>query len=431
MGWWNKKIIDMAENFDSLSTLLQLVQPGLTPDELYALASQPNQAEWQALIAEAELQDVAPFLYTLLLDLSKSHGLEIPQKERLHQAYLSTAARNMLALHDTEIILNALQEAGLPAAGLKGIYLLEQVYPTIAARSMSDIDILIKKQDLAACIRLMKNLGYIPDTYFNLEDENLDIKHLPPMMKPGSPAVEAHWTLLEEHEPFTIDIEALWERMLAAKIANVEVLSLGVEDLVLHLCLHLTYQHYLQLGLRSLLDIALVLHKYREEIDWDKLVQIANTWGAERVTALTLKLLESHLNAAIPQEVYPALMPEGIESALLEQARRQLLERERFADRFTPVLLELSANKGLFSKIKIGLQRVFLPRLTLARLYNVPPDSPKIAGLYFVRLKYLVRNYGRTLLRLQSGADGVETARQKAEISNSLHSWLTQHREDN
>ena len=420
----------MTETFDPLSALLQLVQPGLSPDELYALAAQHNQAEREALIAEAELQEVAPFLYTLLLDLNNSHGLQIPQKERLHQSYLATAARNMLALHDAEIIFKASQKAGIPAAGLKGIFLLEQVYPSIGARSMSDIDILVKRQDLAGCLNLMKSLGYSPETYFSLEDENIDIKHLPPMSKRSGPLVEVHWTLLEEDEPFTIDAAALWERMLPAKIANVEAMCLGVEDLVLHLCLHLTYQHYLQLGLRGLLDIALVLQKFRAEIDWQKLVRIAKSWETERVTALTFKLLESQLNLAIPQDVYPALVAEEIEPDLLEKARVQLLERVRFEDHFTPDLLELSANKGFFSKVKIGLQRVFLPRLTLARLYNVPPDSPKITGLYWVRLKYLVRNYGKTLLRLQSGAEGVESARQKAEISNSLHSWLTRSGQD-
>ncbi|HHX09405.1 MAG TPA: nucleotidyltransferase family protein, partial [Chloroflexi bacterium] len=124
----------MAENFDPLRALLQLVQPGLSPDELYALAAQLNPEQWQALIAEAELQGVMPYLYTLLLDLNNSHGFQIPQKERLHQSYLATAARNMLALHDAEIILNTLQEAGISAAGLKGVYLLEQVYPSIGAR---------------------------------------------------------------------------------------------------------------------------------------------------------------------------------------------------------------------------------------------------------------------------------------------------------
>ena len=416
---------DMAENFDSLTFLLQLLTPGYSVEQQSVLAAQPDPGQWEEIIAEAQLQDLAPFLYSLLLNLNTLPGLDIPQKEELHQSYLATVAQNMRALHDAESVFAALRQAGIPAAGLKGIYLLEHAYPNIGARSMNDIDLLVRKPDLAACISVLQGLGYTPSSYFSLDDENLDAKHLPPMEKASGPAVEAHWTLLEEDEPFTIDAAALWARSVPAKIANVDALALGVEDLILHLCLHLTYQHYLNLGLRGLLDVAMVIHKFQSQIDWDDLVRIAKSWGSERVTALTLKLVETQLNVPIPAVVFSALVAEGIEPDLLENARLQLFDRLRLNDHFTPDLLELSAQNNLISKVKIGLRRVFIPRRALARIYNVPPNSPKIVYFYWIRVKYLLRNYGKTVLSLQRGEAGTQPARQKAEISKSLHAWMT------
>lgn len=418
----------MTATFDPLNILLKLVEPGLSSDQLSALTATLDEDQWQALIAEADRQNITPYLYTLLVNLNISHGMEIPQREKLNKLHLSNTVRNMLIVHDAEIILRTLQKAGIPAVGLKGIYLLENVYPNIGSRSMNDIDLLVRKQDLPKCLEVMRKLGYQTVTYFSLADENIDTKHVPPMKKGSGPLVELHWTLLEEDEPFTIDAEALWQRAVPATIANVDAFALGVEDLILHLCMHLTYLHYLNLGLRGLLDIALVIHKFRLEIDWQKLVWIARSWGAERVSALTLKLVETQLNIAIPAEVIPALIPEGIEPFLLENARRQLLERVSFDDHFTPDLVEMSAQKCLFSKIKIGLQRVFIPRLSLARVYNIPPNSPKILRCYWTRLKYLIRNYGKTVVRLQRGEAGTEPARQKAEVSNSLHEWMSSHK---
>jgi len=415
----------MLKNFDRLSAFLQLVQPALSTDQRYALAAQLDPQQWQALITEAQLQDLAPFLYSLLLNLNTPHGLDIPQKEELHQSYLATVAQNMRALHDAENVFAALRQAGISAAGLKGIYLLEHAYPNIGARSMNDIDLLVRKPDLAACISVLQGLGYTPSSYFSLDDENLDAKHFPPMEKARGPAVEVHWTLLEEDEPFTIDTAALWARTVPAKIANVDALALGLEDLLLHLCLHMTYQHYLNLGLRGLLDVAMVIHKFQSQIDWDDLVRIAKSWGSERVTALTLKLVETQLNVPIPPEVFSALVPEGIEPDLLEKARLQLFDRLRLNDHFTPDLLELSAQTNLLSKIKIGLQRVLIPRRALARTYNVPPNSPKIVYFYWIRVKYLLRNYGKTVLSFQREETGTQPARQKAEISKSLHAWMT------
>ncbi len=419
--------METIENLDGLTALLRLVTPGLSADLRFALAAQYDPPRWDALIAEAHKQGVAPYLHTILRrpNFAKKH--ETGHTEQLRQSYLFIAAQNMLTLRDAEIILTAFQKSGIPAAGLKGIFLLENVYDDVGARSMNDIDLLVRKQDLPQCLKLMRELGYETISWFNLADENIDTKHVPPMTKPGGTAVELHWTLLEEDEPFTIDADALWQRTVPATLAGVDALALGIEDLILHLCLHLTYQHFLKLGLRGLLDVALVIHNFRPEIDWQKLVRTAQSWGAERVTALTLKLVETQLSVPIPAEVITALAPQGIEPSLLEEARLQLLERARFEDHFTPDLVEMSAKKGLLAKVKIGLQRVFIPRLALARIYNVSPTSPKILWFYVERLNYLVRSYGKTVLRLQRGEKGTEPARQKAEISKSLHEWMKPH----
>ncbi len=414
----------MLEIFDPLRALLRILEAGRPADERYEFLCQFQPPQWEALIDEAAGQSLTPYLYRLLVEHEERNDLKLPQKDQLHLSYLSTAVRNTLILHEAQVLLSSLNKVGIAVAGLKGVFLLENVYGDIGARSMNDTDLLLKKQDLSACIEILQGLGYTPSTYFSLNDENTDTKHLPPMQKPGGTLVEVHWTLLEENEPFTIDAKTLWERAMPATIAEVDALALCVEDLILHLCLHLTYQHYLQLGLRSLLDVALVIHKFREEIDWQKLVQIAKSWGSERVTALTLKLVETLLNVPTPAEIYSALVPEGFDSELLENARALLLNREQFTDQLTPDLVDMNASGNILKKIKIGLQRVFLPRIALARIYNVSPSSPRIIGLYWLRLKHLIRNYGGTLRRLQSG-EYSGSALQRAETSYSLHEWMT------
>lgn len=415
----------MTVDIDSKQVLLTLLEPGIPEDEQSNLLRLLSSEQWERIIAEAKMQGVSSMLFPLLAELKEFGNLDIPLKEQLYQIHLATAARNTLILHDTKLLLSSLQEAGVSVVGLKGIYLLGNVFANIGSRSMNDIDILIKKQDLSRCMEVLERLGYTPTAYFSLADANKDTKHVPPMQKKGGVLLEVHWTLLEEDEPFTIDVEAMWERTVPATISDVDVLSLGVEDLILHLCLHLAYQHYLQLGLRGLVDIALVIHKFRSEIDWNRLVEIAKSWGAERVTALTLKLLETQLNVSIPSEVASALLTEGIEPNLLEQARSQLLDRVRFEDHLTPDLVRMNADKNVFSKVRIGLQRVFIPRLTLARIYNVSPNSPKIVGAYWGRLKYLVRNYGGTLSRLRNKYKTTRPALQNAESSYALHDWMT------
>ncbi|HZK17623.1 MAG TPA: nucleotidyltransferase family protein, partial [Anaerolineaceae bacterium] len=191
----------MSDDFDSLTILLKLLMPSLSARDQYDLLSCLNAEQRDAIVNEAKQQGVSLPLYPILVALEKTYNLVIPSKEKHYQAYLSTAAKNMVALHDAERLFSTLQKEGIPVAGLKGIYLLEQVYGNIGARSMNDIDILVKKNDLAGCLKVMQELGYKPTAYFSLEDQNIDTKHVPPMQKAGGHMLEALWTLLEEYEP--------------------------------------------------------------------------------------------------------------------------------------------------------------------------------------------------------------------------------------
>ncbi|MBP7212692.1 MAG: nucleotidyltransferase family protein [Anaerolineaceae bacterium] len=414
------------QNFNPLSALLKILEPGLPLDESYDVVQNWSTQDWEALIKEADLQLITPLLYPLISKLQKSYPYICPVTDKVYKRYIAVAARNTLALHDTEILVDKLCEDDIDIAGLKGIYLLEHVYGNIGVRSMADIDVLVKKENLSRSYELMQELGYHASTYFSLGDQNIDIKHLPPLQKDlNSPVVELHWTILEEDEPFTIDPQAIWERAKPVKVANSEVFTLGFEDLILHLCIHLTYQHYLNLGLRGLMDVAMVIHRFQNEIDWQKLVAISHSWGSQKVTALTLKLVETQLNISIPEEVYPKLLPEGLDQKIFENARDLLFDRQQSGILMTPDLVELEKNQNLFSRLKIAWNRLFLPRLTLARLYNVPPNSIKILGCYWKRFVYLLTNYGKTLSSFGNREKNVETALQKAGKSYALHDWMS------
>jgi hypothetical protein len=67
---------------------------------------------------------------------------------------------------------------------------------------------------------------------------------------------------------------------------------------------------------------------------------------------------------------------------------------------------------------------VFLPRLTLARIYDVPPNSVRIVGCYFRRLRDLVRQYGKTLGKISVGDNSLGPALDDGKTSNKLHAWM-------
>jgi len=382
-----------------------------------------TQEDWQAVLEEGEQRGLALVLYARLR-VAGSDGL-VPAwvMERLRQTYLTVTARNMVMLHHAEKILKGLKERDIKVIVLKGLYLVEHVYQEIGLRTFSDLDLMVRREQLADTLTLMQGWGYRLSTWYDPTSNNTDIKHLPPLEKPDHPTIEMHWTILEEDEPFTINAEELWRRAQPAKVAGVEVIALGLEDLILHLCLHYTYQHRLRAGLRNLYDIAEVLRQNADQVDWQKLTGTAYAWGAQRVTWLTFHLLEEITGVAVPEQVMCALMPEPPTEEVLAGALAQVLSDGRTNVALTPDLATLPV-AGFFAKMKLLLQRVFIPRRALAREYDINPNSPGIYGYYLVRLRDLWRRYARSGWRLLTG-EAEALAGADAEQENArLREWM-------
>jgi len=381
---------------DNLDIICQLLTNGLLLDKAEKQLQAFSDQEWETLFNLSRKHNVAAILYSSLKTLSPS--IEVPDGiyAQMHEIYLMNAARNTLYLHEAEILFDALHAEGIPTIGLKGLYLIENVYENIALRSMSDLDMLLKKEHIPQVLLLIEDLGYRPTTYFNIHDENIDIKHVPPYIKGQGPYLEIHWTLLEENEPFTIGAEGLWQRAIPARMGGMDALALGLEDLILHLCIHQSYQHHLALGLRGLYDIALVLQQKQKKVDWDALVRQAKDWGAERVVALTFHLLEELLDVEIPPDVYPHLLQKPIPREILDQSKMLIKNKVNTMWSVTPDQARFSSESGLWVRVKLVLSRIFLPKITIARLYATKPDSLKIYFYYLVRFYELMRRYFRS-----------------------------------
>lgn len=264
---------------------------------------------------------------------------------------------------------------------------------------MGDIDILVKKEDLLQAKEHLLGLGYTPFKETDIATASASCQHLSPMIKQDAPPVELHWTLESPTSPFTIDVEGLWQRARPASVGGVDTLTLSPEDLLLHLCLHTAAHHLYSNGLRALCDIRESIRHYREELDWKTVQLRAEEWGVSNAIYLTLYLAKSLLGAEVPDTLLNKLEP--------EQGVPMLAEAEQFLFN-SSVDRKLSANhqaRKLFGSNALQtaaffLQRIFLPYETIAQLYNLPVDSPRILLYYPVRLKDLLVRHTRTVWRI-------------------------------
>jgi len=182
----------------------------------YALSDRIGQVDWDAFGDDdwriihpmAETEGVAPLLYWKL-----KHWLEMGQGaahaklphlvERLAPAYYETLARNTVLLQELERILAAFEKAGIAVIVLKGAALAQTVYEDIGLRPMSDIDLLVRPEDVWRATHLLQRLEYVR--------EKITFHVCLRQPSERKIAVEIHWTTVPDKDGVAPSVAWLWE----------------------------------------------------------------------------------------------------------------------------------------------------------------------------------------------------------------------------
>ena len=413
-------------NEQYLAIICKLIDQQPLPNQLKIEISKYSDTEWEDFLAAVHNYGLTTLVYNHLKNLDLINKIPDAHQQTMHSAVLTNVARNSIFLHKAGMILNALNQAEIPAIGLKGVYLLENIYQDVSLRSMSDIDLLLRKQDIPKALRVCETLGYHPTTYFSIDDDNLDIKHVPPLKTKDGPYLELHWTILEENAPFSIEVEGLWTRAVPVTIAGVPAFAFSPEDLILHLCMHLSYQHEFNIGLRGLYDIAAVLHHFENQVDWHELITIAQAWGVTRVLWVSLELVSDFFSVPVPLDILNQLQPTQPKPWILQQARSQLILSQYGSGQMTPDLAKFASQGGILPRLRLILQRIFIPKRTLARLYNVPPTSLRIYSCYIRRMVDLIRQYRMSVRHILNRDASTMVSAETQQASQRLNLWMSE-----
>lgn len=237
--------------------------------------------------------ELAEKVFTYIKDPEQNAALlDKPVIETLKKAKLSGLCQNQLS-NDfkrqwllNQAYLDELKELKIPcqAVLLKGIHLIsENIYPHLGMRFMGDVDILINKGDLDLCDFIFKKHGYRDITKGTWEANKFKKVYL--KESHGLELViELHTRLFyQEERGFK------WESKPHPEFPDFELLT--PEDLFIHLCGHLAYQHTF-ISLHWLYDIFLVVKHY--QIDWEKVELRARQVHVLRSCQLILLLLKNY-----------------------------------------------------------------------------------------------------------------------------------------
>ena len=364
------------------------------PDALSALSD----SEWADMLSLAAMQRIAPLLWHRIKQKKLEKLVPARVALRLADALLRNTLNNLRLNAEMASVLDALEVESIPLIPLKGIVLANTVYKNAGLREMNDIDVLAHPGDLRRIIEILTGMGYGPAHPIDVEWGVENLHHLPAMIK-GNIKLEVHWTITHPNATYNVAPDGLWERSLPARIAGRKTLVFSAEDMLLHLCLHTSYLHPFNFGLRPFCDIAELAD--RLDLDWGIVAERACIYHWQRGVYLALRLAAELAGAAVPDEVLEKLRPADISPEVMDAVLTQVLTDKYFAVSMTKPFAELLASERFFKRLEVFRQRVFLPRKMIADLYEVPEGSPRIYGAYVRRFYDVLRRHAGDYIKFQ------------------------------
>ena len=395
--------------------------------------------DWAAALALADRHGLTPLLYKRLKQSDAQVSVPTDAWKRLRRAYLVSAARNTRLFRELRAVLQRLRGSGVTAVALKGAFLAEEVYGDIALRPMVDVDLLVREADLGRAQAILLDMSGVQKQSEEIESRCKRNPHLPQVVVHDL-AVEIHWTIAPPAGPVRVDAAGLWNRVRPAKIADVDVLTLSPEDLLLHLCLHAAYSESLGAGLRPFCDIAETIHHFRRGadpevghgtteltenwsvrneprpssisvlsmvsgvdpvsvpgVDWRQVIERAREWHASRYVGLALHSAYRVLGAEVPEDVLEQLVPGGLERRVFEAAKQAVLTRTGYGQ-WQP-FFDATHAKTLADKARLSWRRVFLSRDEMAEVYPASRNSRHLRFYYALRIGHVIGAYATHTLR--------------------------------
>jgi hypothetical protein len=350
---------------------------------------QRRSLDWNWFLRKARENGISAVVYSRLKEIREDCP-HIPSFifQELKKDYFLNATKNSLIFEELGKVLETFRKAGLEVMVLKGAVLAEKIYRNLALRPMTDVDLLVKKEDLWRLDNQLKILRYRPSD-ISVEDIDFSSTYLTTLdyrgLSSNSPSFHVHWhfvnsTIPNESYIKRIKIEDIWRDAEKTKIANVETLVMAPHHLLIHLSEHaLRVTHSLS-KLSFFCDIDEAVNFYKERLDWEKLIKESLKFNLNRMVYPSLHFTAKFLETKIPENVLSRLKPERF--SLGERIfMNSISNNKRFPG--LSYLVHLAMNKGFLKKMNFLEKTLFPPPQFMAQRNYIPQS--KLSYIHYVR----------------------------------------------
>ena len=340
------------------TTTFDQVSPALRALAAWVFSDDASQLSWE-MLKELRLENIAAPLL----------------RERLPEDVAAECKRNFIAMHMLDIkqehafaeLEKLFREHRIDYCPIKGADLAWRVWPSGAFRSKCDLDIWVRRENIAAALELLAAAGW--KTPYHYSNKYHEAK----MSKLG--------VVLELHSLFTnFDAAATGAMLEELEPISPQRYQLSLEGNLLLLFTH-SLHHQWQNGMQLLMDCGFLI-RYEGKPDWERLRCLSKKCRLAQPSLLFRAFPEFFPSETMPDEEFPTEIINTLRKLMLEeppsmshQAERVMVAPERFSlkwwgDRisaFRPssVRMQTGNPRGHYGKLLVGYWQVGMKKLKM------------------------------------------------------------------
>jgi hypothetical protein len=288
-------------------------------------------AAWRAWSARADIERLDPGSNRMLPLVSYNLdrlGVDDPLSARLRGYRRQTWYKNQIWLSEMARFLAEFERAGLQTLVLKGTALVLLFYPDCGLRPMTDLDLLVRRDQARAAMSLLAELGWKANdedmerrvrsaSRKNGADANGDLAsatmisaalerrvrqgHATDFVNSARLRLDLHWYVLPENRGPDADTD-FWNDAVPVRIGNFTTKALSPTDTLLHVCVHGAKWCPVP-PMRWVADAMMIMRAASDQIDWNRLVRLARKRRLSLPLGRALTYLAENMRAPIPPAV--------------------------------------------------------------------------------------------------------------------------------
>jgi hypothetical protein len=319
-----------------------------------------KELNWDYVYRCAEKHGVVPLLYyNLKITAPELVPHEILQ--RMNEIYLLSMKRSMIQVKELLEVLQLGMDHRIPVIPYKGVALSQQIYGDFSLRLSSDIDIIVRQQDVIRAKTLLISQGYTSTISLTPEQDKkfTEVHSEHPFAHPHRTMIDIHWQFIPDYYLAPFKETEIWSGLKVISLEGRDVFTLSTEMLIITLLIHGAKHQWKEL--RQISDIAGIIAS-EKDINWELVLKISKKKRIERIIYLGLRLVEVTMKTELPFVVSEAIgRDHRVQHLVSSSINNMFTEEQRPEGDIQFVFYWVSVRECLWDKIRVISLLVFKP----------------------------------------------------------------------